>query len=157
MVVILFYDMPVQLTCYSYLGGEVNVGMEGMFKQDCAFSVMVFDAVNGEAMDGVLVEDDNEPTMGEKLAILNLQDIDKTESPEKQESPPLAKPPSADSVNVILKQALHAEDRALLLDCLYNQDEKVGLSLSLSLSVKDEVCHEKAFLHMLPRCVIRAI
>lgn len=94
-------------------------------KKRAASDIEDVDTVNGEAMDGVLVEDDNEPTMGEKLAILNLQDIDKTESPEKQESPPLAKPPSADSVNVVLKQALHAEDRALLLDCLYNQDEKV--------------------------------
>ncbi|KAF2323259.1 hypothetical protein GH714_034362 [Hevea brasiliensis] len=84
------------------------------------------DSDNCEAMDGVLVEDDmNEPTMGEKLASLNLQDIDKPKRHEKQESPPLPKPPSADSVNVVLKQALHAEDHALLLDCLYTQDEKV--------------------------------
>ncbi|XP_002517583.2 WD repeat-containing protein 43 [Ricinus communis] len=84
------------------------------------------DTENGEAMNGVLVEDDvNEPTMGEKLASLNLQDNDKTKDQEKPESPPHAKPPSADSVNILLKQALHAEDRALLLDCLYTQNEKV--------------------------------
>ncbi|KDP37126.1 hypothetical protein JCGZ_06182 [Jatropha curcas] len=83
------------------------------------------DTDNGEAMDGVLVEDDmNEPTMGEKLASLNLHDNDENKTHEKQELP-LAKPPSADSVNVLLKQALRAEDRALLLDCLYTQDEKV--------------------------------
>ncbi|KAJ9190074.1 hypothetical protein P3X46_001308 [Hevea brasiliensis] len=96
------------------------------------------DTDNGEAMDGVLLEDDmNEPTMGEKLAILNLQDIDKTKSHEKQESPPLAKPPSADSVNVVLKQALHAEDRALLLDCLYTQNEKVIANSISQLSPSD--------------------
>lgn len=84
----------------------------------------MFDIDNGEAMDGVLVEyDANEPTMGEKLASLNLQDNDKTNNI--QESSPHAKPPSADSVNILLRQALHADDRALLLDCLYNQDEKV--------------------------------
>ena len=42
-----------------------------------------------------------------------------------QESPPSTKPPSADSVNILLKQALRDDDRALLLDCLYTQDEKV--------------------------------
>ncbi|GKV35810.1 hypothetical protein SLEP1_g44022 [Rubroshorea leprosula] len=84
---------------------------------------------HGENMDGVLVDDDpNEPTMGEKLASLNLIDEDKTGShgkEERQESTPVTKPPSADSVNVLLKQALHADDRALLLECLYTQDEKV--------------------------------
>ncbi|XP_050235109.1 uncharacterized protein LOC126683301 [Mercurialis annua] len=83
------------------------------------------DTENGEAMDGVLVEDVNEPTMGEKLASLNLQDNDKIKDQENPESGPLAKPPSANSVNILLKQALHAEDRVLLLDCLYAQDEKV--------------------------------
>ena len=33
--------------------------------------------------------------------------------------------PSVDSVHVLLKQALHADDQALLLDCLYTRDEKV--------------------------------
>ncbi|KAL0699521.1 hypothetical protein Bca4012_055643 [Brassica carinata] len=35
------------------------------------------------------------------------------------------KPPSAASVNVLLRQALHADDRSPLLDCLYNRDEQV--------------------------------
>jgi U3 small nucleolar RNA-associated protein 5 len=63
--------------------------------------------------------------MGEKLASITLQDDDKTSSHEMQESTTSAKPPSADSVNILLKQALRADDRALLLDCLYTQDEKV--------------------------------
>ncbi|KAJ8755993.1 hypothetical protein K2173_024538 [Erythroxylum novogranatense] len=84
------------------------------------------DTDHGEAIDGVLVQDDmNEPTMGEKLASLNQLNIDNADSLEKQESPSHAKTPSADSVNILLKQALHADDRALLLDCLYTQDEKV--------------------------------
>lgn len=62
--------------------------------------------------------------MGEKLASLNLVDENKSNDKE-QESLVSLKPPSADSVDVLLKQALNADDRALLLDCLYTQDEKV--------------------------------
>ncbi|XP_073264384.1 uncharacterized protein [Populus alba] len=91
------------------------------------------DIEHGAATDGVLVEYDvNEPTMGEKLASITLQDNGKTNSLEIEESPPHAKPPSADSVNILLKQALRADDRALLLDCLYTQDEKV-IANSISL------------------------
>ncbi|CAL0308779.1 unnamed protein product [Lupinus luteus] len=80
----------------------------------------------GEAADGVLLDDDpSEPTMGEKLASLSLLDENKSKSDKEQESSILAKPPSADSVHVLLKQALNADDRALLLDCLYTQDGKV--------------------------------
>ncbi|XP_042512847.1 WD repeat-containing protein 43-like isoform X2 [Macadamia integrifolia] len=84
------------------------------------------DLGHAEAIDRLHVEDDlNEPTMGEKLARLNLLDDDKANTLEIHGSPTEAKPPSADSVHVLLKQALHADDRALLLDCLYTQDEKV--------------------------------
>lgn len=65
-----------------------------------------------------------EPTMGEKLAALNLLEEETRRSTE-QEDNSVLKPPSADSVQVLLKQALHADDHALLLDCLYTQDEKV--------------------------------
>ncbi|KAL5975273.1 hypothetical protein ACLOJK_031952 [Asimina triloba] len=64
----------------------------------------------------------NEPTMGEKLADLNLLDAT-TKS--KEDSSTNTNPPSADSVQVLLKQALHADDHVLLLDCLYTRDEKV--------------------------------
>ncbi|XP_043701467.1 WD repeat-containing protein 43-like isoform X2 [Telopea speciosissima] len=81
---------------------------------------------HAEAIDELHVEDDlNEPTMGEKLARLNVFDDDKANTLENHGSPTEAKLPSADSVYVLLKQALHADDRALLLDCLYTQDEKV--------------------------------
>ncbi|KAM1074902.1 hypothetical protein TB2_019412 [Malus domestica] len=63
--------------------------------------------------------------MGEKLGSLNLLDNDRPESHDKEESSLDPKPPSADSVHILLKQALHADDRAFLLDCLYTQDEKV--------------------------------
>jgi U3 small nucleolar RNA-associated protein 5 len=90
-------------------------------------------------VDGVLVKEDHiEPTIGEKLASLNLiqndksksddSKIDDAKSSEKQLEPSsqLMQPPTADSVQVLLRQALRADDRALLLDCLYNRDEKVG-------------------------------
>ncbi|KAK7272925.1 hypothetical protein RIF29_13967 [Crotalaria pallida] len=80
----------------------------------------------GEAADEVLLDDDpSEPTMGEKLASLSLQDENISKSDKEQESSVLAKPPSAYSVHVLLNQALNADDRALLLDCFYTQDEKV--------------------------------
>ncbi|RZB98009.1 WD repeat-containing protein 43-like isoform X2 [Glycine soja] len=79
-----------------------------------------------EAAEGVLLDDDlNEPTMGEKLASLSVLDGNKSRSDTEQESSVPAKPPSADSVHVLLKQALNADDRTLLLDCLFTQDEKV--------------------------------
>nr|GLL35619.1 WD repeat-containing protein 43-like [Ipomoea trifida] len=81
---------------------------------------------NSSPANGVEYNDDlNEPTMGEKLASLNL--VDENEAKANGPLVPSAetKPPSADSVHVLLKQALHADDRALLIDCLFRQDEKV--------------------------------
>ncbi|CAN0887841.1 WD repeat-containing protein 43 [Linum grandiflorum] len=90
-----------------------------------------------EAVDGVLVEDDLlEPTIGEKLASVDLHD-GPAKLGEAQGSLPLGKLPSADSVNVLLKQALHADDRSLLLDCLYTKDEKVIANSVSSLSMSD--------------------
>ncbi|MED6120612.1 hypothetical protein PIB30_022441 [Stylosanthes scabra] len=87
------------------------------------------DPDQNEAENGTLVDDEhdlNEPTMGEKLATLNLADDENKSKQDKlQESSDPAKPPSAASVHVLLKQALNAEDRTLLLDCLYTQDDKV--------------------------------
>ena len=61
--------------------------------------------------------------MGEKLATLNLSTDSNQLQPQEPSQP---QPPSADSVQVLLRQALRADDRVLLLDCLYNRDEKVG-------------------------------
>ncbi|KAL5712032.1 hypothetical protein ACHQM5_014242 [Ranunculus cassubicifolius] len=73
------------------------------------------------------VEDDpNELTLGERLAATLT--IDKTEDASNVSS----KPPSAASIHVLLKQAVHADDRVLLLECLHTQDEKV-ISNSISL------------------------
>lgn len=90
------------------------------------FFVPVFNVDQSEAAEGDLLDDDpSEPTMGDKLASLNLLDENKSTSNKEQESSVSLNPPSADSVIVLLKQALNADDRALLLDCLYTQDEKV--------------------------------
>ncbi|XP_047958617.1 WD repeat-containing protein 43-like [Salvia hispanica] len=78
------------------------------------------------------IDDLNEPTMGEKLASLKLEGKDDVPNPENADSSLVVKPPSADSVNILVKQALHADDRALLIDCLYRQDEKV-IANSLSM------------------------
>ncbi|KAJ0257077.1 WD repeat protein [Hirschfeldia incana] len=77
-----------------------------------------------EDRDGGVVEDaHNEPTMGEKFESLHLLDGEKPRSEESNMVDD--KPPTAASVNVLLRQALHADDRSLLLDCLYNRDEQV--------------------------------
>lgn len=72
-----------------------------------------------------VVDNLSEPTMGEKLATLNLEGNDIAPAHENTDASLPAKPPSADSVNILVKQALRADDRALLIDCLYRQDEKV--------------------------------
>ncbi|KAK1436823.1 hypothetical protein QVD17_02607 [Tagetes erecta] len=77
---------------------------------------------HGDPNDQIQMDND-EPTIGEKLASLNIIS-NNNEIQEKAELSP-AKPPSADSVHVLLKQALHADDRSLLLDCLFRQNEKV--------------------------------
>ncbi|RWR72393.1 WD repeat-containing protein 43 isoform X1 [Cinnamomum micranthum f. kanehirae] len=93
-----------------------------------------------EVTDGINVDYDmNEPTMGEKLANLNILDEPTKNNQQKQDLSSDVKPPSADSVYVMLKQALHADDRALLLDCLYTQDEKVIANSTSLLNPSDVI------------------
>lgn len=95
-----------------------------------------------EVVDGVLDDDPNEQTIGEKLTNLNLLDENKSkndteldENKSKSDKEQVSsKPPSADSVDVLLKQALNADDRTLLLDCLYTQDEKVIMNSAAQLN-----------------------
>ncbi|KAF3790741.1 hypothetical protein EJ110_NYTH03161, partial [Nymphaea thermarum] len=77
---------------------------------------LVNEAMNSYNMD--------EPTMEEKLANLDLRDGSKMIKP-LDENNLEDQLPSADSVGVLLQQALNADDRALLLECLYTQDEKL--------------------------------
>ncbi|XP_073275300.1 uncharacterized protein [Primulina huaijiensis] len=82
--------------------------------------------------DGVVVmEDLNEPTMGEKLVSLNLAEDGEATNHDFLDIS-RTKPPTVDSVYILLKQALRADDRALLIDCLRRQDEKI-ITNSLSL------------------------
>ena len=61
----------------------------------------------------MLVDDaHNEPTMGDKLSSLNLLGGEKVITVDS--APSDDKPPTAASVNVLLRQALHADDRSLL-------------------------------------------
>ncbi|KAI3862311.1 hypothetical protein MKW92_024564 [Papaver armeniacum] len=77
-------------------------------------------------------DDEKGPTIEEKLASINLTNDNKNSITEDEEPSTITTVPSADSVHVLLKQALHADDRVLLLDCLYTQDEKV-IANSISL------------------------
>lgn len=70
----------------------------------------------------------DEPTMEEKLATLNLINRENGMSDTEKQSLSMA-PPSADSVHILLKQALRADDNVALLTCLYNRDEKVWFSV----------------------------
>ncbi|KAF7056448.1 hypothetical protein CFC21_063851 [Triticum aestivum] len=64
----------------------------------------------------------DEPTLAEKLAAMSP--LAEAAGGAAGESLPVV-PPSADSVHVLLRQALQADDRAALLGCLYNRDGKV--------------------------------
>ncbi|XP_078152446.1 WD repeat protein isoform X2 [Carex rostrata] len=85
----------------------------------------------------------DEPTMAEKLASLDLAIGQKEKEKEKEErdkslTASFANPPSADSVHVLIRQALHADDQSLLLDCVYTRDEKV-IAKSISLLTPADV------------------
>lgn len=80
--------------------------------------------------------EDNELTMADKHASLDMV-VDDNADIEERQYLSLTKPPSADSIHVLLKQALHADDRALLLDCLYNRDDKVIANSVSQLSPTD--------------------
>jgi U3 small nucleolar RNA-associated protein 5 len=73
----------------------------------------------------------DEPTMAEKLASFDLAIEEKEKEKEKGErdgrvTTSFVNLPSADSVHVLIRQALHADDQSLLLDCIYTRDEKVN-------------------------------
>ncbi|URE10643.1 Dip2/Utp12 Family [Musa troglodytarum] len=67
----------------------------------------------------------DEPTMEEKLSSLDMLNDERLDSRAIPEPAVTVELPRADSLHILLRQALHAEDHALLLDCLYTRDEKV--------------------------------
>ncbi|CAN6253608.1 unnamed protein product [Urochloa humidicola] len=93
-------------------------------------STNVSDTVNEEMPENNL----DGPTIGEKLASLDLIN----ERNDTEEQTLSMAPPSADSVHILLKQALRADDNVSLLTCLYNRDEKV-IAKSVSLLTPADV------------------
>ncbi|PKA49054.1 hypothetical protein AXF42_Ash010738 [Apostasia shenzhenica] len=91
-------------------------------KSDLDDSTVVKDASTA-GMDAEL--DVQEPTMAEKLASLELQNDGSLNGKTEEEATHSTNIPSADSVHVMLKQALNADDHSLLLSCLYTSDDKV--------------------------------
>jgi U3 small nucleolar RNA-associated protein 5 len=70
------------------------------------------------------------PTIGEKLATLALINRDNERKDTDEQTLSMA-PPSADSIHILLKQALRADDNMSLLTCLYNRDEKVSFPVPI--------------------------
>lgn len=98
----------------------------------------VLDSTNGTVISEEMSEYNlDEPTMEEKLATLNLINRENGMSDTEKQSLSMA-PPSADSVHILLKQALRADDNVALLTCLYNRDEKV-ITKSISLLTPADV------------------
>uniref|UniRef100_A0A0D9Y1S5 Small-subunit processome Utp12 domain-containing protein n=1 Tax=Leersia perrieri TaxID=77586 RepID=A0A0D9Y1S5_9ORYZ len=91
----------------------------------------------------------DEPTMEEKLAALNLPNGggDGRAGDGGMEQPLV--PPSADSVHVLLKQALRSDDHASLLNCLYNKDHKVIVNSVSLLTPADAVKLLKFFISLM--------
>ncbi|CAA0837177.1 Unknown protein [Striga hermonthica] len=112
-------------------GKKIKSSKRKIREHESEASEVLFDKTL-ENKDGDVIVDLSEPTMGEKLAILNLEENKEAMDNNNAEVSPDTKPPSADSIYVLLKQALRADDRALLIDCLFRQDEKV-IANSLSL------------------------
>ncbi|PAN32087.1 hypothetical protein PAHAL_5G462500 [Panicum hallii] len=96
-------------------------------------STNVSDTVNEEMAEYDL----DGPTIGEKLATLDLINRDNEKNDTQEQTLSMA-PPSADSVHILLKQALRADDNISLLACLYNRDQKV-IAKSISLLTPSDV------------------
>jgi len=85
--------------------------------------------VVGEGAHETRVED-NEPTMADKLTSLDAAVNDNADIDERQDLPQTALP-SADSVHVLLKQALNADDHALLIACTIKMIRRASLIQAL--------------------------
>ncbi|KAE8773178.1 U3 small nucleolar RNA-associated protein 5 [Hordeum vulgare] len=83
----------------------------------------------------------DEPTLAEKLAALD--------PPADAAGVAAVVPPSADSVHVLLRQALQADDRAALLGCLYNRDGKVIVKSVSLLTPADAVKFLKSMVSLM--------
>ncbi|CAL5055402.1 unnamed protein product [Urochloa decumbens] len=100
-------------------------------------SSSVLDSTNDTVNEEVPENNLDGPTIGEKLATLDLINRYNERSETEEQTLSMA-PPSADSVHILLKQALRADDNVSLLTCLYNRDEKV-ITKSVSLLTPADV------------------
>ncbi|KAH9293114.1 hypothetical protein KI387_041683, partial [Taxus chinensis] len=83
------------------------------------------------------VEDDNEPTMEEKLMQLGIIEKEKEDNPSNSTHTLMPILPNADSVVVLLRQALRSNDNLLLAQCLNVLDPTVRKNSVHSLSSVD--------------------
>ncbi|PAN32086.1 hypothetical protein PAHAL_5G462500 [Panicum hallii] len=97
----------------------------------------VLDSTNDTVNEEMAEYDLDGPTIGEKLATLDLINRDNEKNDTQEQTLSMA-PPSADSVHILLKQALRADDNISLLACLYNRDQKV-IAKSISLLTPSDV------------------
>ncbi|KAL6844290.1 hypothetical protein ACP4OV_025963 [Aristida adscensionis] len=109
----------------THLGKEKKKGSGKKKERTKKRTSSVLDSTNGSdtVKEGNSEYNLDEPTMEEKLATLNFINKDKEKNDTEEQSLSMP-PPSADSVHILLKQALRADDNVSLLNCLYNRDEK---------------------------------
>ncbi|KAL0924263.1 hypothetical protein M5K25_005079 [Dendrobium thyrsiflorum] len=89
------------------------------------------------------------PTMAEKLASLELLSDSGAKNASEKEALPSTNIPSYDSVHILLKQAIHAQDYALLVNCLSTTDEKVITKSTALLNPSDILKFLKSLLSMI--------
>uniref|UniRef100_A0A0D6R024 Uncharacterized protein n=1 Tax=Araucaria cunninghamii TaxID=56994 RepID=A0A0D6R024_ARACU len=94
------------------------------------------------------IEDDNEPTMEEKLMQLGIMEKEK-DDPSKLSQPLVPIPPNADSLVILLRQALRSNDNLLLAQCLDVGDSMVRRNSVYSLGSVDALELFKSLVHRL--------
>ncbi|RCV26434.1 hypothetical protein SETIT_5G245100v2 [Setaria italica] len=119
-------------------GKEKKKGSAKKRERARARSSSVLDSTNDTVINEEMPEYNLDgPTIGEKLATLDLINRDNERKDTEEQTLAMALP-SADSVHILLKQALRADDNMSLLTCLYNRDEKV-IAKSISLLTPADV------------------
>ncbi|CAO2165747.1 unnamed protein product [Urochloa humidicola] len=124
-------------TVHIHQGKEKKKGSAKKKERARKRSSSVLDSTNDTVSEEMPENNLDGPTIGEKLATLDLMNRD-NEMNDTEEKTLCMAPPSADSVHILLKQALRADDNVSLLTCLYNRDEKV-IAKSVSLLTPADV------------------
>ncbi|XP_020594021.1 uncharacterized protein LOC110034099 isoform X2 [Phalaenopsis equestris] len=87
--------------------------------------------------------------MAEKLARVELIGDGEAKNATETEAPPPTTIPTADSLHVLLKQAIHAQDHALLVECLSTTDGKVITNSTALLNPSDVLMLLKSLLSLI--------